>query len=433
MIKAFLMRTVTSVMTSPKLRQTARQTRAMVRQLKGARPVVHYFHEAADPYSHLTAQALGQFAARYDVDLRYHLVPAPIEAAAPEREKLAGWGLRDAALLASVNGLDLPATASLPSEEMTDLANRALTAALEGGTFLSDAVKIGAALWANDKDTLSGLPLATPEAAKAQQEQGQALRLSLGHYLGATFQFEGEWYWGIDRLHFLESRLTAQGLDRTGGAPLYPAHEIGLGAVPKAKGKAAKPQPVLHAFISFRSPYSYICLPRAKALADHYGAELRLRFVMPMVMRGLPVPRAKQYYITMDTKREAERVGLRYGTMVDPVGLGVERGLAVLHHAIQEGHGYDFALSFTQGAFADGIDATTEAGLAQLAQRAGVSDATVKAALADDSWRTMAEANREEMFAGGLWGVPSFRINDGEARWGQDRLWAIEQDLIAAL
>ena len=431
MIKATLMRTITTVMTSPKLRQTARKTRAMVRQLKGARPVVHYFHEAADPYCHLTAQALEQFAARYDVDLCVHLVPAPIEAAAPEREKLAGWGLRDAALLASVNGFAHPATASLPSEEMTDLANRALTAALEGGTFLSEAVKIGAALWSGDNAALSSLPLATPETAKTQQDQGQALRLSLGHYLGATFQFEGEWYWGIDRLHFLESRLNQQGLDRTGGAPLYPAHEIVLGAVPK--GKTAKPQPVLHAFISFRSPYSYICLPRAKALADHYGAELRLRFVMPMVMRGLPVPRAKQYYITMDTKREAERVGLRYGTMVDPVGLGVERGLAVLHHAIPEGHGYEFALSFTQGAFADGIDATTEAGLAQMAKRAGVSDATVKAALADESWRTTAEANREEMFSGGLWGVPSFRVNDGEARWGQDRLWAIEQDLIAAL
>lgn len=431
MIKATLMRTITTLMTSPKLRQTARKTRALVRQLKGARPVVHYFHEAADPYSHLTAQALGQFAARYDVELSCHLVPAPIEAAAPEREKLAGWGLRDAALLASVNGFALPATASLPSDEMTDLANRALTASLEGGTFLSDAVKIGTALWSGDTAALSSLPLATPETAKAQQEEGQALRLSLGHYLGATFQFEGEWYWGIDRLHFLESRLTQQGLDRTGGAPNYPAHEITLGAVPKSK--TIKPQPVLHAFISFRSPYSYICLPRAKALADHYGAELRLRFIMPMVMRGLPVPRAKQYYITMDTKREAERVGLRYGTMVDPVGLGVERGLAVLHHAIPEGHGYDFALSFTQGAFADGIDATTEAGLAQMAKRAGVSDATVKAALADESWRTTAEANREEMFSGGLWGVPSFRVNDGEARWGQDRLWAIEQDLIAAL
>jgi 2-hydroxychromene-2-carboxylate isomerase len=35
------------------------------------------------------------------------------------------------------------------------------------------------------------------------------------------------------------------------------------------------------------------------------------------------------------------------------------------------------------------------------------------------------------MFANGLWGVPSFRVDDGPAHWGQDRLWAIEQDLKA--
>ena len=34
-------------------------------------------------------------------------------------------------------------------------------------------------------------------------------------------------------------------------------------------------------FFSFRSPYSYIALPRAYALADHYGLTLRLRPVLP--------------------------------------------------------------------------------------------------------------------------------------------------------
>ena len=36
------------------------------------------------------------------------------------------------------------------------------------------------------------------------------------------------------------------------------------------------------------------------------------------------------------------------------------------------------------------------------------------------------------MLALGLWGVPSFRVDDRPARWGQDRLWAVERDLIAA-
>ena len=50
----------------------------------------------------------------------------------------------------------------------------------------------------------------------------------------------------------------------------------------------------------------------------------------------------------------------------------------------------------------------------------------------DDSWRAPAEVNRQELFSMGLWGAPSLRVNDGPGYWGQDRLWLIERDLIAA-
>ena len=43
-----------------------------------------------------------------------------------------------------------------------------------------------------------------------------------------------------------------------------------------------------------------------------------------------------------------------------------------------------------------------------------------------------AEANRAAMLDAGLWGVPSFRVNDRPAHWGQDRLWTVEADLNAA-
>ena len=35
--------------------------------------------------------------------------------------------------------------------------------------------------------------------------------------------------------------------------------------------------------------------------------------------------------------------------------------------------------------------------------------------------------NREALLAAGLWGVPSFRVADFPAQWGQDRLWVVEQ------
>ena len=190
---------------------------------------------------------------------------------------------------------------------------------------------------------------------------------------------------------------------------------------------------VLHLFLSLRSPYSYLAVPRAAALGRHYGVELRLRFVLPMAMRGLPVSWAKRRYIVLDAKREAERLGLRFGRIVDPVGPGVERGLAILHEAIAAGQGETFVQSFLQGVFADGIDAASDTGLRRMAARAGVSAGSVQTALADDSWRAVAEANREEMLAAGLWGVPCLRVGEGPMVWGQDRLWVIEDALRACL
>jgi 2-hydroxychromene-2-carboxylate isomerase len=93
------------------------------------------------------------------------------------------------------------------------------------------------------------------------------------------------------------------------------------------------------------------------------------------------------------------------------------------------GKGHAFARSFLSGAFAEGIDAGSDQGLLKIATRAGLTQAQVSTALADESWRQVAEANREELFGLGLWGVPSFRVNGNDAHWGQDRLWVIEQEL----
>ena len=75
------------------------------------------------------------------------------------------------------------------------------------------------------------------------------------------------------------------------------------------------------------------------------------------------------------------------------------------------------------------IDAGSERGLRIIAERAGLDWSAARAALKDDTWRVVAEQNRAELFSLGLWGVPSFRVRD-VAVWGQDRLWAIEEELL---
>ncbi len=54
----------------------ARQKFEAKRKASGAPHVVEYFHQLDDPYSHLAAQVLAKFAARYDVEIVPHLIRA---------------------------------------------------------------------------------------------------------------------------------------------------------------------------------------------------------------------------------------------------------------------------------------------------------------------------------------------------------------------
>ncbi|MDD3444619.1 MAG: DsbA family protein, partial [Zavarzinia sp.] len=326
-----------------------------------------------------------------------------------------------AATLAAHYGLEAPGFAAPMDPAAAAAGNARLVDAIARGRFVVEAAAITAAAWHGED--------AGGSAPDALLAEGAALREKLGHYLGGTFHYAGEWYWGVDRLHYLETRLDELGATGTPPSPRYPRSGLRLPAA--AKGKLAGR--VLELFFSFRSPYSYIVLPRAYALADHYGATLKLRFVLPMVTRGLPVPMAKRLYIVRDTKREATSEGLDFGKIVDPLGRPVERGLAVLAHAIALGDakGRSFAFSFLKGVFAEGIDAGEDAGLRLLIERAGLEAGPALAAIANGAWRVMAEDNRLAMVGEGLWGVPSLRFEE-TSTWGQDRLWLIEDAMIAA-
>lgn len=425
-MRTMLMRTISSALTSAALRDTRRGWHALKRRAMGRMPQIHYFHQADDPYSHLAAQVLGGLRARYRVAITCHVVPPPDDAAAPERGLLTDWSHRDAAGLARRLDLEWPQPAVQPDADLVAQAQTALVAA--GDRFVEQAAGIGAALWRGDRAAVAAFPKADEATVRAHMAEAAAQRARLGHYLGATFYHEGEWYWGVDRLHYLEARLKEAGLAHDPSLPaLAPLRDVSLKAQPS---DGARPE--LHFFFSFRSPYTYISVARVRALARHYNAELKLRYILPMVMRGLPVPRMKSLYILHDTKREADRVGLPFGRIVDPRGAATERAIAVLHRAIPLGQGEAFAESFLRGVWSEGVDGASDDGLFRLAARAGLDASFVTAALADESWRPIAEANRQELFSMGLWGAPTLRVNDRPGHWGQDRLWVIEDDLIAA-
>ena len=422
-MRAAISRFVTKIITSPGLRRARRFQAGLSRSLRGGRPRVEYFHQADDPYSHLVVQLLPQLTARYGLDLQTWIVSAPDDAAAPERDRLRAYGLRDAPRLAAAYGLNFPTNAQLPGPEATLEANRRLAGKVGEKDFSEAALACGAALWRGE--AIVG-EMASATSAVEALSAGTGRRLKLGHYLGGMLFFEGEWYWGVDRMHHLEARLAALGLDSMAGRPLVaPYRDVTLGLAPKA----VRPV-VIDFWFSFRSPYTWIAFPRVRRLAQHYRVELRLRYILPMIMRGLPVPAIKSRYITFDTKREAEQVGLAFGTIVDPAGRGVERALAVLFRAIPLGLGEIFAENTLRASWAQGVDLTSDAGLKGVAAASGLTADLVDEALQDETWRQPAEANRQALFEAGLWGAPSYCVNGRPAHWGQDRLWALEEDLI---
>ena len=422
-LKAILQNKVTKALFSVQRRDSRRRKAERVRQAKNHAHLVEYFHEAGDPYSHLMVQLLPEFVRRFDVDLRIHVVPPPPDWAAPDRARLDAYARKDCERLAARTGLNFSDPGQQPSQDALTHAQTELIAVRADLDFLTKAKSIGEGLWRLDTVHV---------AADHSQSVTDALtvaaehRDALGHYLGGTLYYAGEWYWGPDRLHFLESRLRQLNASK----PDAPADLIfPPPMVPAGRGSAASDRPVeLHWYLSFRSPYTGIVRDRVKDLAEAYGAELKLRYVLPMVMRGMKVPRQKGFYIMSDTVREAERLGVSFGNSMDPVGRPVERGYAILHEAIRRGRGYEFAQSFLAGVWAEGIDAGSDKGLRILTERAGLPWIEMQPLLGKNHWRAEAEANQQEMFDYGLWGVPSFRVGD-VAVWGQDRLWVIEDAL----
>jgi 2-hydroxychromene-2-carboxylate isomerase len=432
-MKAWLTSTVTGVLTSAALRNARRGLAGLRRRLRGTPLEVHYFHQVDDPYSQLAAGFLARFCEAYAVELIPHLVGAPPDEAAPERAKLERFARKDAADIAPAYGTTFAGGDFVPSPEAVSLAN-CILAAQDAAGFVDVAADVGRALWSHDQIRMRELAeskgMSTVGEAREAVAQGTALRDRMGHYLSAMFYCDPEWYWGVDRLGYLERRLSEMGR-ATGKIPTPVAVRRDLTAMPE---NPPERRLQLEFFLSLRSPYTAIAMRRVFALPDRYPVDVVLKPVLPMVMRGLPVPAAKRMYIVFDTKREAESAGVPFGRVCDPVGKPVERGFALYAWARDCGRAQQYLQSFAEGVFADGIDAGSEEGLRKIVERAGLSWADAQAHRDDQEWRRELERNREELFGLGLWGVPSFRLIGSDAgpdfcTWGQDRIWLVEQEI----
>ena len=433
-ISSYILRKIAS----PQRRKRKRAQAEAKRQKEGRPHQIYYFHQLNDPYSHLAAQKLAAFAACFDVEILSHLVGEPPAEAMPEATMLKNYALLDAKRIAPFFDLTFSKNWQVPLAEEQSLAARFLA-----GNDCAHLVEVSAALWSGDKQALNALTekgkLASAEEAEAFIDKGTSLRKALRHYLGAMFYYEGEWYWGIDRLNHLEKRLRELNIARADEG----AQDITFARLDRTPSRIDvlnidKPKLQLEYFPSLRSPYSYLSIDETLALEQNYPVEIIFRPVMPMVMRGMKVPPTKGFYIFFDTKREAEIRGVDFGKVLDPLGLPVLRGFSLFNYARAQGKAGAYLQSYFRASFAEGIDVYSKRGLKKVVECAGLDWRAAKPLLDNEDWHEELEKNREAMFSAGCWGVPSYRLlgddkNDDFAVWGNDRLWLIKEEIARRL
>ena len=399
------------------VRQQAYRAR---RLLRGEAAALDVFVQLDDPYSLLLLRELPRLLEGFDVELRMHWlagnIPPDFE---PNAERRRAYAPADAALLAGALGDTLTHAPALAMRDAVAARLVALTSAAADG-WLERVLSLAEAWWAGTEETLThatqGINTVALEVARQHSRDAVARLLRLGHYDTASVYFDGSWYVGIDRLHYLIERLDSLGRTQRRDAV----------RVLRARQRALRPPialnqvPEIEFYYSFRSPFSYLAAVTTFPLAKAGRIRVQFRPVLPMVQRGHPLPDVKRYYLVADANREARRLGIPFGCVADPLDAAPNLiRLAAL--AEREERTAEFVLTVGRAAWAEGQDLRRAATLKAVARQAGLLPTAIERALADEAPLAAAADNMQRLNAAGLWGVPSFKLGS-RAYFGQDRL-----------
>jgi 2-hydroxychromene-2-carboxylate isomerase len=206
---------------------------------------------------------------------------------------------------------------------------------------------------------------------------------------------------------------------------------------------------------SFRSPYSYLLLPRVAELVATQNVSCNVRIVYPIAVRQADffqkVDPLWVFYLMKDTYRTAEFLGLPYRwPLPDPVYMDPATRLYPpeqphIHRlsqlgvaAAEAGHGLAFIREVSHTIWSGTVDNWHEGDhLAEAAARAGLDLAALDAAIAadPDHYHAAIETNQDAQRLAGHYGVPLMAL-DGEPFFGQDRfdqlVWRLRQKGLTA-
>ncbi|MDC0453638.1 DsbA family protein [Gammaproteobacteria bacterium] len=391
---------------------------------------VLYFHKVDDPYSHLTIQFIEKLKSSYDISVKSILVGEEDPETVHETSLYSNYCLEDAKRIAPFYDIAFPAK-SYPLKETIYKANSILSEISEN-KFSEIAIKVSFALWSDDLETINNLYLVT-SASEAKVAKkillGNKLRNNKGYYFGSAFYYEKELYWGVDRLAYLEERLTELGLKRSLDVNPICSLRLKTSEILNSSKKVN-----LTYFPSLNSPYTHISTQRVKEMANNPSVNLITKPVLPMLMRGMTIPTYKGKYIISDAAREGRKYNHEIKSIYSPIGSPARKAYSLFPSIDKAGKGFEYITELLNASFQDGINIGDDDFLQNLVCKLGLEWDEIKKTFKSNSWKNDLDSNLQEMYEGNCWGVPSFKITNEDGSdpfyaWGQDRMWLIKEEI----
>ena len=404
------------------------------RQDEGRNHEVLYFHKVDDPYSHLTIQSIEKLKSSYNISFKPILVGEEDAEAIHETSLYSKYCLEDVKRIAPFYDIAFPGN-SYPSKEMIYKANSILSAVNES-KFSEIAIKVSFALWSGDKDTIDSLVAifsSSKDKVIDKIIEGNKIRNDKGYYFGSAFYYENELYWGLDRLNYLEERLSELGLSTN---PVKdPIYSLNLSA---PKHIISNKKVNLTYYPSLNSPYTLVSAKRVKELSETYPINLITKPVLPMLMRDMTIPEYKAKYIISDAAREGRKYGHEIKNIYSPLGSPARKAYSLFPNIDKAGKGFEYIYELLNASFQDGVNIGNNDYLETLINKLGLDWSIIKNDLNTKQWKHDLDLNLKDMYSGNCWGVPSFKVTDEDGSnpfyaWGQDRIWLIKEEIAKRL
>ena len=401
---------------------------------EGRNHEVLYFHKVDDPYSHLTIQSIEKLKSSYNISFKPILVGEEDAEAIHENSLYSKYCLEDVKRIAPFYDIAFPGN-SYPTKEMIYKANSILSAVNES-KFSEIAIKVSFALWSGDEDTIDNLGVifsSSKDKIIDNIVEGNKIRNDKGYYFGSAFYYENELYWGLDRLNYLEERLSELGLSTN--SVKDPICSLNLSA---PKHIISNKKVNLTYYPSLNSPYTLVSAKRVKELRETYPINLITKPVLPMLMRDMTIPEYKAKYIISDAAREGRKYGHEIKNIYSPLGSPARKAYSLFPNIDKAGKGFEYIYELLNASFQEGVNIGNNFYLEAVVNKLGLDWNIIKNDLNTKQWKQDLDVNLKDMYAGNCWGVPSFKVTDEDGSnpfyaWGQDRIWLIKEEIAKRL